>query len=128
MTLSSFITGWTSSPSWLPSNAVVVSADLIASGERSGCRARSRVAAPATCGLAMDVPLIIPNSGSVPVGGRPIWVRSSPMNMLSVLVTGSGLGLYIVKDCLSKVGGMVEMNTSEGTGTEFIVTLPQLGR
>ncbi|MEO8260315.1 MAG: HAMP domain-containing sensor histidine kinase [Acidobacteriota bacterium] len=39
-------------------------------------------------------------------------------------VTGSGLGLSIVADCVQALGGSVRCESSVGDGTTFIVTLP----
>lgn len=38
--------------------------------------------------------------------------------------TGSGLGLYIVREAIYKLGGTIEVNSSPGKGTEFILFLP----
>lgn len=38
--------------------------------------------------------------------------------------TGSGLGLYIVKETLAKLNGMIKVESSEGEGSRFLVTLP----
>lgn len=40
--------------------------------------------------------------------------------------TGSGLGLYIVKESLKKLGGKIEMKSSFGFGTTFNVFIPNL--
>jgi signal transduction histidine kinase len=40
-------------------------------------------------------------------------------------VTGMGLGLSIVADCVRGMGGRVEVESSEGHGTTFLVTLPR---
>jgi PAS domain S-box-containing protein len=40
--------------------------------------------------------------------------------------TGSGLGLYIVKEAIQKLGGTIEVNSNYGEGTEFIVEIPSL--
>jgi len=37
---------------------------------------------------------------------------------------GSGLGLYIVKETIEKLGGEVKVNSQYGTGSEFKVRLP----
>ena len=37
---------------------------------------------------------------------------------------GSGLGLYIVKETLDKLGGSISVQSSAGEGSEFTVTLP----
>lgn len=38
---------------------------------------------------------------------------------------GTGLGLYIVKETLARIGGSVEMKSRKGTGTTFKITLEQ---
>lgn len=39
-------------------------------------------------------------------------------------VSGSGLGLYIVKQAVDKLGGSVDMKSKEGVGTTFIARVP----
>ncbi|MBL7857468.1 MAG: PAS domain-containing sensor histidine kinase [Cyclobacteriaceae bacterium] len=40
--------------------------------------------------------------------------------------SGSGLGLYIVKEAVQKIGGTITVISTPGTGTEFIVRIPNL--
>ena len=40
-------------------------------------------------------------------------------------VTGVGLGLSIVADCIRAVGGRVEVESVEGIGTTFVISIPQ---
>lgn len=42
----------------------------------------------------------------------------------TLLEAGSGLGLYNVKNILTKLGGQITVNSVENVGTEFIVTIP----
>jgi signal transduction histidine kinase len=42
-------------------------------------------------------------------------------------VDGIGLGLSIVEDCVRAMGGRVEVESTEGTGTLFTLTLPRQG-
>ena len=39
---------------------------------------------------------------------------------------GSGLGLYIVKETVDKLGGKIEVKSKSGEGTSFTITLPPL--
>ncbi len=39
---------------------------------------------------------------------------------------GSGLGLYIVKQAVSRMSGKIEVTSQVGIGTIFKVTLPNL--
>ena len=41
-------------------------------------------------------------------------------------VSGSGLGLYIVKEALNKMKGQIEVQSEEGKGTVFVITMPNL--
>lgn len=41
-------------------------------------------------------------------------------------ISGTGLGLSIVKKAVDLLKGDIEVSSTSGTGTEFIVTLPQL--
>ena len=37
---------------------------------------------------------------------------------------GSGLGLYIVKNAIDKLGGSVTVESKPGNGTRFVIVLP----
>ena len=41
--------------------------------------------------------------------------------------TGSGIGLYIVKEIVQKMNGSIEVESSPGRGSKFFITLPDLG-
>lgn len=38
--------------------------------------------------------------------------------------TGSGIGLYITKECVDKLRGDIKIESKQGYGTKFIVTIP----
>ena len=40
--------------------------------------------------------------------------------------TGSGLGLYIVREAIQKIKGTIEVKSELGKGTEFVVVIPNL--
>ena len=40
--------------------------------------------------------------------------------------TGSGLGLYIVKEAIQKIGGTITVHSDYGQGAEFVVKIPNL--
>lgn len=42
------------------------------------------------------------------------------------LSTGSGLGLYIVKETIEKLGGTIEVNSAQGQGTSFKLIFPNI--
>jgi signal transduction histidine kinase len=43
-------------------------------------------------------------------------------------VPGSGLGLSIVKHIVLRHGGDIQVRSTLGAGTEFVVTLPECGK
>lgn len=48
-------------------------------------------------------------------------------NIQSKDVSGTGLGLYIVKEILDKSDGKISFTSKEDVGTKFIVELPLTG-
>jgi signal transduction histidine kinase len=40
--------------------------------------------------------------------------------------TGSGLGLYIVREAIQKIRGTIDVKSEFGEGTEFTVVIPNL--
>ncbi len=63
--------------------------------------------------------------------GIPTDAQSKIFNMFfraSGKGPGSGLGLYIVKEAIEKIGGTIMVNSEFDTGTEFIVNIPNLAR
>ena len=48
-------------------------------------------------------------------------------NLLKNRTKGYGLGLYIVKSIIQKIGGKIRFDSEEGKGTTFYVTLPLSG-
>lgn len=44
----------------------------------------------------------------------------------SEYAVGSGLGLYVVKQALDKIGGQIQVKSQYGEGTEFILNIPSL--
>lgn len=48
-------------------------------------------------------------------------------NTSKVQTTGSGLGLYIVKNILEEAGCKIDFNSEEGSGTTFFVRIPNTG-
>ena len=45
-------------------------------------------------------------------------------NVKEIDAEGTGLGLYVVKNIVEKHGGTVEVESHEGKGTTFRMTLP----
>jgi signal transduction histidine kinase len=42
----------------------------------------------------------------------------------SVKIPGEGIGLYVVKENISKIGGKVEVSSTKGIGSIFRITIP----
>ncbi|MNT17826.1 Aerobic respiration control sensor protein ArcB [compost metagenome] len=40
--------------------------------------------------------------------------------------TGTGIGLYIVKEALNKIGGDIAVHSKLGEGTQFDITIPNM--
>lgn len=49
-----------------------------------------------------------------------MFYRASTQN------SGSGIGLYIVKETVEKLNGLIHLETKEGKGTRFEITLPNM--
>ena len=41
-------------------------------------------------------------------------------------VTGLGIGLYIVKEALTRIGGEISVDSTHGVGTSFRVKIPNM--
>lgn len=46
-------------------------------------------------------------------------------NAKATVSEGTGLGLYVVKQAVEKLGGAITLDSAEGSGTTFIVTIPR---
>lgn len=49
-----------------------------------------------------------------------MFYRATAMN------SGSGIGLYVTKESIDKLGGIVKVDSEEGVGTTFDITIPNL--
>ena len=47
-------------------------------------------------------------------------------NATKVQTDGTGLGLFMVKNVIDRHGGKIIVESEEGKGTTFIVTLPEI--
>jgi len=67
---------------------------------------------------------IIDNGEGIPTDAKPkifdMFYRASANG------TGSGLGLYIVKEAIQKIGGTIVVYSEYGKGTEFVVEMPNM--
>ncbi|MDJ1505985.1 ATP-binding protein [Xanthocytophaga agilis] len=46
----------------------------------------------------------------------------------NVTKPGSGLGLYIARETAGRIGGRISATSQEGVGSEFMISIPNLGR
>jgi signal transduction histidine kinase len=53
------------------------------------------------------------------------FTRAHPQRDDVVHVGGLGLGLSIVEDCVGAMHGRIEVESAEGVGTTFVLTLPR---
>ena len=53
------------------------------------------------------------------------FTRAHPERDNVVHVGGLGLGLSIVEDCVGAMHGRIEVESAEGVGTTFVLTLPR---
>jgi signal transduction histidine kinase len=66
---------------------------------------------------------VIDNGQGIPKEAQPkifdMFFRASENSK------GSGLGLYIVKDMIERLGGSIALNSEKGEGTTFSIILPK---
>jgi PAS domain S-box-containing protein len=70
-----------------------------------------------------NVELIIEDNGE----GIPEELQKNIFDMFfrgNTKSSGTGLGLYIVKNAVEKLGGQIELNSKENKGSKFTITLP----
>ncbi len=69
---------------------------------------------------------IIDNGEGIPTDAKPkifdMFYRASANGV------GSGLGLYIVKEAIQKVGGTIVVYSEPGKGTEFVMEIPNMAK
>ena len=53
------------------------------------------------------------------------FTRAHPQHDDNVHITGMGLGLSIVEDCVGAMRGRIEVESAEGVGTTFVLMLPR---
>jgi len=52
------------------------------------------------------------------------FTRAHAADDSSAVVEGVGLGLAIVDECVRAMGGRIEVESTEGDGTTFVLVLP----
>jgi PAS domain S-box-containing protein len=67
---------------------------------------------------------VVDNGEGIPTDAKPkifdMFYRASANG------SGSGLGLYIVKEAIQKIGGTIVVYSEYGKGTEFVVEIPNM--
>jgi len=78
--------------------------------------------------------LVADNMATIEVADNGIGIEEQHLNKIFTLfyrvtnsATGSGLGLYIIKETVEKLGGYVIINSKKGDGTSIKVMLPNIG-
>ncbi len=87
----------------------------------------------------VEVALAAPPNGTYRIHVRDNGIGIPPAHLASIFerfsrahadddqrlnVSGLGLGLSIVRDCLRSIGGSIAVESSEGEGSRFVLTLP----
>lgn len=75
------------------------------------------------------VKIVIQDSGiGIPKGeeNRLFTKFFRAKNAASVQTDGTGLGLYMVKQIIDRHGGKIDVDSVEGKGTAFIITIPEV--
>jgi signal transduction histidine kinase len=78
--------------------------------------------------------LVADNMAAIEIADNGIGIEEQHLDKIFTLFyrvtnssTGSGLGLYIIKETVDKLGGYVIINSKKGDGTSIKVMLPNIG-
>ena len=55
-----------------------------------------------------------------------LFKRFYRVSQSAASISGSGIGLYVVKEIVSRHGGTIQVRSTEGAGSTFTVELPLL--
>ena len=76
---------------------------------------------------------ILPKEAKIKISDNGIGIPSEHLSNIfqmfyraNAKISGSGLGLYIVKEALNKMKGSIEVSSEEGKGTVFRIVIPNL--
>ncbi|CAN5697790.1 ATP-binding protein [soil metagenome] len=77
---------------------------------------------------------VVDNMATIEVSDNGIGIEEQHLDKIFTLfyrvtnsMTGSGLGLYIIKETVEKLGGYIVINSKKGDGTTIKVMLPNIG-
>ncbi|MBG9378665.1 sensor histidine kinase [Panacibacter sp. DH6] len=77
---------------------------------------------------------VVDNVATLEVSDNGIGIEEKHLDKIFTLfyrvtnsATGSGLGLYIIKETVEKLGGYIIINSTKGDGTSIKVMLPNIG-
>lgn len=83
--------------------------------------------------LSMNV-TVVDNMATIEVSDNGIGIEEQHLDKIFTLfyrvtnsMTGSGLGLYIIRETVEKLGGYIIINSKKGDGTTIKVMLPNIG-
>ena len=78
--------------------------------------------------------LVADSMASIEVADNGIGIEEQHLDKIFTLfyratssATGSGLGLYIIKETVEKLGGYVNLHSQKGEGTTIKISIPDLG-
>jgi len=78
--------------------------------------------------------LVVDSMAIIEIADNGIGIEDQHLNKIFTLfyratssTTGSGLGLYIVKETVEKLGGYITINSKKGKGTVIKINIPDMG-
>ena len=76
---------------------------------------------------------VLPDRCQITIEDNGIGIKDEYLNKIYQIfyradenAKGSGLGLYIVKNIIDRLGGEIKVNSEHGTGSCFTIILPNL--
>jgi signal transduction histidine kinase len=78
--------------------------------------------------------LVADSMATIEVADNGIGIEEQHLDKIFTLfyratssATGSGLGLYIIKETVEKLGGYVSLHSQKGEGTTIKISIPDMG-
>src|SRR5206468_9749074 len=78
--------------------------------------------------------LVADNMATIEISDNGIGIEAKNLDKIFTLfytttssVTGSGLGLYVIKETVEKLGGYLTINSKKNDGTNIRIMIPGMG-